>query len=87
MALPKHLKFDYTSVTEWMVEEGKAVLSWAGRELAKNTWPGVIKLTMIWRNHTSISVHDSWPRPSCKKDVQELLPRAALVAVPLPDVR
>ena len=45
-------KFDYSSVPEWMVEEGKAVLAWAERELAKNTWPRddykeLLKLTII----------------------------------------
>ena len=49
----EHLfKFDYSSVPEWMVEEGKAVLAWAERELAKNTWPRddykeLLQLTII----------------------------------------
>ena len=49
----EHLfKFDYSSVPEWMVKEGKAVLAWAERELAKNTWPyddykELLQLTII----------------------------------------
>ena len=32
-------KFDYSSVPDWVGEEGRAVLAWAEKELAKNTWP------------------------------------------------
>ena len=45
-------KFDFTSVPDWMQEEGMAVLDWAKKELAKKTWPRadygeLIKLTII----------------------------------------
>ena len=46
------IKFDYSSVPEWMVEEGQAVLAWAVGELAKKTWPRddykeLLQLTII----------------------------------------
>ena len=31
--------FDYTSVPEWMEDQGKRVLVWAEQELQKKTWP------------------------------------------------
>ena len=45
-------KFDFTSVPEWMQEEGKSVLDWALKELAKKTWPRadykeLLELTII----------------------------------------
>ena len=45
-------KFDYSSVPDWMQQEGKDVLSWAERELVKNTWPRedyreLLKLTIV----------------------------------------
>ena len=45
-------EFDYSSVPDWMQEEGRAVLAWAEKELSKNTWPRadyqeLLKLTII----------------------------------------
>ena len=33
------VRFDYSSVPEWVQEEGRAVLAWAEKHLAKKTWP------------------------------------------------
>ena len=45
-------KFDFTSVPDWMQVEGKSVLDWALKELAKKTWPRadykeLLELTII----------------------------------------
>jgi hypothetical protein len=45
-------RLDYSSLPEWMQEEGMPVLAWALRELEKNTWPRedyreLLRLTII----------------------------------------